>query len=69
MKCEKIGAVLELTKALSLSVDLWNAQNAYFFIKDKLYRTMQKKSESGDASAKKWVEAFRRLGNNLNIKE
>ena len=67
-KFEKIDAVLWLIKPLSLSLDLWNAQNVYFLIKEKCLNTMQEKSESGDAFAKRWLETFRKLGSNLNVK-
>ncbi|MDR4498952.1 MAG: DUF3536 domain-containing protein [Candidatus Scalindua sp.] len=67
-KFEKIDSVLGLIKPLSLSLDLWNAQNIYFLIKEKYINTMQVKSESGDVFAKRWLEAFRKLGSNLNVK-
>ena len=65
---EKIEKVLKILKPLSLSLDLWNAQNLYFSMGKTFYSNMQEKAAGGDASAKKWLEAFRKLGYYLHVK-
>ena len=65
---EKIEKVLKILKPLSLSLDLWNAQNLYFSMGKTFYSNMQEKAAGGDASAKRWLEAFRKLGYYLHVK-
>lgn len=65
---EEIEKVLKILKPLSLSLDLWNAQNLYFSMGKTFYSNMQEKAAGGDASAKKWLEAFRKLGYYLHVK-
>lgn len=65
---EKIEKVLKILNPLSLTLDLWNAQNLYFSMGKTFYSNMQEKAAGGDASAKKWLEAFRKLGYYLHVK-
>lgn len=54
--------------SLSVELDLWKAQNAYFSITKKLYRSMQERAEKGVDLAKRWIELFHRLGDRLHVK-
>jgi alpha-amylase/alpha-mannosidase (GH57 family) len=65
---EKIDNTLEVLRPLSLSLDLWKAQNKYFSIGKNSYNTMKEKAENGDSLAKSWIESFFKLGNYLNVK-
>jgi len=65
---EKIDNTLEVSKPLSLSLDLWKAQNNYFSIGKEFYNTMKRKAENGDGFAKSWVKEFLKLGYYLNVK-
>ena len=65
---ERINDALETLKPLSLSLNLWKAQNNYFAISQDFFRVMKKKDEEGDDSSKQWVACFTKLGNNLNVK-
>jgi alpha-amylase/alpha-mannosidase (GH57 family) len=65
---EKIYNVMEFIKPLSLSLDLWKAQNIYFSISKDFYQTMRTKAEKRDDNAKRWVENFIKLGNYLHVK-
>ncbi len=65
---EKIDKTLEILKPLSLSLDLWKAQNKYFSIGKNSYNTMKEKAANGDSLAKSWIESFFKLGNYLNVK-
>jgi hypothetical protein len=65
---ERINDALETLKPLSLSLNLWKAQNIYFAISQDFFRVMKGKDEEGDDSSKQWVACFTKLGNNLNVK-
>jgi len=64
---ETIESVLIVLHQLSLDLDLWKAQNIYFFIGKQYYveRHLQAKT---DKLAHKWVQAFTRLGVILQVK-
>ena len=64
---EKIDNTLEVLRPLSLSLDLWKAQNKYFSIGKNSYNTMKEKAANGDSLAKSWIESFFKLGNYLNV--
>jgi RNase P subunit RPR2 len=59
---------LKLLISLSVELDLWKAQNTYFSIMKNLYRSMQERAEKGEDLAKRWIELFHRLGNQLHVK-
>jgi alpha-amylase/alpha-mannosidase (GH57 family) len=65
---EKIDNTLEVLKPLSLSLDLWKAQNVYFSIGRNFYSRMKEKAANGDGFAKRWEGNFLKLGNYLNVK-
>jgi alpha-amylase/alpha-mannosidase (GH57 family) len=65
---EMIDKTLEIVKPLSLSLDLWKAQNNYFSLWNNAYSTMKDKAEKGDSFAGSWVENFLKLGYYLNVK-
>ena len=65
---EKIDNTMEVLKPLSLSLDLWKAQNLYFSIGKNCYTTMKERAASGDNSAERWTEEFLKLGNYLYVK-
>jgi alpha-amylase/alpha-mannosidase (GH57 family) len=65
---EKINTVFEVTEPLSLSLDLWKAQNIYFSIGKNLLDPMKKKASTGDDFAERWIEEFLRLGYYMRVK-
>ena len=65
---EMIDKILEIVKPLSLSLDLWKAQNNYFSLWNNAYSTMKDKAEKGDSFAGNWVENFLKLGILLKCK-
>ena len=65
---EMIDKTLEVVKPLSLSLDLWKAQNNYFSLWNNVYSSMKDKAEKGDSFAGNWVENFIKLGYYLNVK-
>lgn len=63
-----IDKTMKIIKPLNLTLNLWSAQNMYFDISRKFGHQMKDKSSEGDPSAKKWSEAFRKLGYYLHVK-
>jgi alpha-amylase/alpha-mannosidase (GH57 family) len=64
----KIVDVIKLLRQLPLELDIWKAQNIYFTIGKNLFSVMKEKSGKGNDFARKWVEAFRKLGYYLQVK-
>ncbi len=65
---EIVEAALEALNQLSLPLNLWEAQNIYFSIGKNLFNKMKIDADNGDNHAKKWEEAFSKLGNHLHVK-
>jgi alpha-amylase/alpha-mannosidase (GH57 family) len=74
MNPENIGILdsankfLESLTPLQIELNLWKPQNLYFAIGKRVYLKMNEQANQGDASAKKWVEAFLMLGQYLHVK-
>ncbi len=64
---ETIESVLTTLNQLSLDLDLWKAQNVYFSI-GKQYYTQRRQQAKVDELARKWIQAFDRLGQILQVK-
>ncbi|RJQ55915.1 MAG: DUF3536 domain-containing protein [Nitrospiraceae bacterium] len=63
-----IEIILKLMSMLPLELDLWKAQNIYFSIGQKFYKTLRDRASKGESGQQKWVEAFRKLGYYLRVK-
>ncbi len=61
---ERIIDALETLEPLSLSLNVWKAQNIYFAVSQEYFREMKEKEES----SKQWMDCFLKLGNYLNVK-
>jgi len=59
---------LELLRSLPAPLNLWEAQNGYFRISQRLYDEMAGRAETGDAGAAAWAERFRHLGELLAVR-
>jgi len=64
----RITHVLDMLEPLSLSLNLWKAQNTYFSLKEQLREEMDEKAKRGDESTREWSDAFNHLGKKLGIK-
>lgn len=64
----KIDMTLEALSPLSLTLNLWKAQNIYFSISRNFYDSMKEKAEKGDKPANEWIGDFIRLGHHLHVK-
>lgn len=65
---KSVKEVLEALTPLSLTLNLWVAQNIYFSIGKTLYDKMRIASDKGDDDAGQWVTAFSELGFYLQVK-
>ncbi len=60
--------LLQTLHPLSLPLDLWRAQNIYFFTGKAQYPLMKERAEKGDQTASQWIALFGQLGDLLNVK-
>jgi hypothetical protein len=65
---ENIDSTLKILKPLSLSLDLWKAQNIYFSINKNTYAKMMEKASQRDPLAESWIEAFTQLKIYLKVR-
>ncbi|MFH1791000.1 MAG: hypothetical protein ABH885_03325, partial [Candidatus Omnitrophota bacterium] len=63
---EKIVGIIAILKSLSLDVNLWKAQNAYFAVGKKILKSAHGESARHEPDAV-WMEQFRKLGNLLQV--
>lgn len=62
-----IQNILKILNSLPLVLDLWRAQNIFFALTKTVYPDQSKKSESGDASARMWVQYFDNVSQALKV--
>jgi alpha-amylase/alpha-mannosidase (GH57 family) len=65
---EKIRDAIQILAGLSLSLNLWRAQNIYFKMRRAVFGTTWERARTGDYETRKWVLAFNDLGEQLGIK-
>lgn len=65
---EVADSLLSILNPLSLTLNLWKAQNIYFSIGKQIYGEMKEKANTGDESAKRWIERINSLGEYLKVK-
>ncbi|KJR42027.1 glycoside hydrolase family protein [Candidatus Magnetoovum chiemensis] len=65
---DKIAKVIELLNSISAAPDLWHGQNIFFQILKNTQPTMNERASNGDEKAIKWLHAFNRLGNSLEVR-
>ncbi len=65
---EQVTATLKILDKFNLDLNLWRAQNAYFSLGKSMFDDMRKRAEGGDEDARRWVDRFTELGNQLNVK-
>jgi alpha-amylase/alpha-mannosidase (GH57 family) len=64
---ERAIVTLDLLQSLDAPLNLWEAQNAYFRIAQRLYGDIARRAEGGNEDASRWADGFRRLGELLGI--
>jgi hypothetical protein len=65
---KKLDDAVQMARKLPFEVNLWSPQNDYYDVLQKVFPKRVQEAADGDATAKKWVERFMTLGNNLSIK-
>lgn len=65
---ETIENTFTVLSALPLELDLWKAQNIYFALGKERYGEMEGRAAQGNQTAKKWIEYFHKLENNLHVR-
>jgi alpha-amylase/alpha-mannosidase (GH57 family) len=65
---ERLENALTIFTAQNIKLDLWKAQNVYFSIEKKWYAPVREKADQGDDHAKRWIDAFHKLGSRLHVK-
>ena len=63
----QIEKAMEAIGPLSISLDLWKAQNEYFSTGKHHYEIMKKNAENADDHARQWTEGFIKLGSHLHV--
>jgi alpha-amylase/alpha-mannosidase (GH57 family) len=65
---EKIKNVLDLLGSIYVEMDLWEAQNIYFSLAQRLYAGMKGRADAGDELAQRWVTAFLELSPYIRVR-
>lgn len=63
-----VGRMVEILKSPSLQLDLMKSQHLHFVIARRNFIRIRDRAESGDETAREWVEAFDRLGTYLQVR-
>ncbi|MCF8107236.1 MAG: hypothetical protein K9K64_17300, partial [Desulfohalobiaceae bacterium] len=62
-----IKELLDITASLQLDLNLWKAQNSFFFLAQEQYPVQTEKAGAGDEQASRWLELFQRLAEHMRI--
>uniref|UniRef100_A0A7C4U994 DUF3536 domain-containing protein n=1 Tax=candidate division WOR-3 bacterium TaxID=2052148 RepID=A0A7C4U994_UNCW3 len=63
---KKIESYLKISNRFGIELNLWKAQNSYFYIGEKYYPEKLKESEK-EKKSKEWIEIFERLKDYLYV--
>jgi hypothetical protein len=59
---QRVQEELEILRLLPVEVDYWRSQNIYYKIANTTYRDVLPEAEAGNEDARRWVSAFKYLG-------
>lgn len=62
-----IEEFMSLMSPLDLELNLWKAQNSFFYLVQQHYPTMQTKAEQQDDQALKWIKIIQKLAVHLHV--
>ncbi|MFW6054509.1 MAG: DUF3536 domain-containing protein [Thermodesulfobacteriota bacterium] len=62
-----IKELLEITASLQLDLNLWKAQNSFFFLAQEQYPLQSDKAGHEDEQASRWLDLFQSLSEHLRI--
>jgi hypothetical protein len=63
----EMAAALDLIPSLPFEVDLWRAQNTYYWMAQTLYPQLRDSARAGDEAAADWVSHFVALADGLSV--
>jgi alpha-amylase/alpha-mannosidase (GH57 family) len=66
-RLEKWADMASLTEALPFDVNLWKTQNVFYDLSRNVYPSMLSRSGEGDDPAKRWIQVFAALGDQLSV--
>ncbi|HET9982300.1 MAG TPA: DUF3536 domain-containing protein [Longimicrobiales bacterium] len=64
---EQLVDASELATSFPFEVDLWKTRNIFYGLRENVYPGVRARAQAGDAEARRWVDAFRRLGQHLAV--
>ncbi len=64
----RLEAAVSLARSLPFSVNLWTAQNLFWEVLQSVFPAMEPRARAGDADSARWLELFRKLGDNLLVR-
>ncbi len=63
----KINEFVDLASSLPFTVDFWKTQNVYYKMYQTVFSDFQQRAQSGNDTAREWVELFIGLGNKIGF--
>ncbi len=63
----KIEGFLKVAKKYNIELNLWKAQNLYFYLGEKYYKEKSEKADKGEEDAKNWINIFETLMDYLYV--
>ncbi len=64
----RVQSVVALARSTPFAIDLWRAQNRVYEMRRNLFPVLQQQAEDGDAEAGEWVEGFRKVAEELQVR-
>lgn len=64
----KLKNTIQFLQSLPFALDLWEAQNIYFWVGRQHYEGMERRAEKGDDFARNWLLSFKEVGDHLKVR-
>ncbi len=64
---DRLGALVDVAKALPFEVNFWQVQNGFYDLRQHEYAAQQERA-AGDGGAARWVDRFREIGAALSVR-
>ncbi|MDP2653991.1 MAG: DUF3536 domain-containing protein [Candidatus Omnitrophota bacterium] len=65
---ETVEAILRSIKPLSFDLDLWEAQNIYFYVGNRILPELRDRRDAGDEQARQSLDVLEKVGDYLHVK-
>jgi alpha-amylase/alpha-mannosidase (GH57 family) len=66
-RLERWAALADLAAVLPFDVNLWKTQNVFYELLKTVYPAMEERAAGGDEAARRWVELFAGVGEQLSV--